>query len=113
MKSGMDKASAYIVSEIKKQAAPVSDKDIDKIRQVGAISAGGDEEAGRMIADAMAKVGGSGVISLEESQSTETEVELTEGMTLEKGYVSPYLCLDAQNPSSRSWEAANALILVT
>lgn len=66
-----------------------------------------------MIADAMAKVGGSGVISLEESQSTETEVELTEGMTLDKGYLSPYLCLDASNPDSRTWEATNPLILVT
>eukprot|EP00930_Biecheleria_cincta_P079956 TRINITY_DN679_c0_g1_i1.p1 TRINITY_DN679_c0_g1~~TRINITY_DN679_c0_g1_i1.p1 ORF type:complete len:653 (+),score=164.81 TRINITY_DN679_c0_g1_i1:135-1961(+) len=113
MKSGMEKASAYVVDKIKKEATPVSDKDIEKIRQVGAISAGGDEEAGQMIADAMAKVGGSGVISLEESQSTETEVELTEGMTLDKGYLSPYLCLDASNPDSRTWEATNPLILVT
>lgn len=66
-----------------------------------------------MIADAMAKVGGSGVISLEESQSTETEVELTEGMTLDKGYLSPYLCLDSSKPDSRNWEAANPLVLVT
>lgn len=66
-----------------------------------------------MIADAMAKVGGSGVISLEESQSTETEVELTEGMTLDKGYLSPYLCLDASKPDSRNWEATNPLVLVT
>eukprot|EP00930_Biecheleria_cincta_P079958 TRINITY_DN679_c0_g1_i3.p1 TRINITY_DN679_c0_g1~~TRINITY_DN679_c0_g1_i3.p1 ORF type:complete len:630 (+),score=163.91 TRINITY_DN679_c0_g1_i3:58-1947(+) len=113
MKSGMEKASAYVVGQIKKQASPVSDKDIEKIRQVGAISAGGDEEAGQMIADAMAKVGGSGVISLEESQSTETEVELTEGMTLDKGYLSPYLCLDASKPDSRTWEATNPLVLVT
>ncbi|CAE7203641.1 groL1 [Symbiodinium necroappetens] len=66
-----------------------------------------------MIADAMAKVGGSGVISLEESQSTTTEVELTEGMNLDKGYLSPYLCLDASNPTSRTWEANAPLVLVT
>mmetsp|Transcript_22977 Transcript_22977/g.52582 ORF Transcript_22977/g.52582 Transcript_22977/m.52582 type:complete len:639 (+) Transcript_22977:86-2002(+) len=113
LKSGMEKASRFVVEEIKKHSTEVGEKDTDKIRQVAAISAGGDEEAGQMIADAMAKVGGSGVISLEESQSTVTEVELTEGMTLDKGYVSPYLCLDASNPESRQWEASNPLVLVT
>ncbi|CAE7818190.1 groL1 [Symbiodinium sp. CCMP2592] len=113
IKSGMEKAAAYIVGQIEDMAAPVSDKDMDKIEQVGAISAGGDDEAGKMIADAMAKVGGSGVISLEESQSTTTEVELTEGMNLDKGYLSPYLCLDASNPTSRTWEANAPLVLVT
>jgi len=113
IKSGMEKAATFIVSQIKDMAAPVSDKDMEKIEQVGAISAGGDEEAGKMIADAMAKVGGSGVISLEESQSTDTEVELTEGMNLDKGYLSPYLCLDASNPTSRTWEANAPLVLVT
>jgi len=113
IKAGMEKACAMVVSKIKEVATPVGDKDSEQIRQVGTISAGGDEEAGQMIADAMAKVGGSGVISLEESQTTETEVELTEGMTLDKGYLSPYLCLDAAKPDSRSWEATNSLILVT
>ncbi|CAE6972680.1 groL1 [Symbiodinium natans] len=128
IKSGMEKAAAFVVGQIEDMAAPVSDKDMDKIEQVGAISAGGDEEAmeaamilnlvasctaGKMIADAMAKVGGSGVISLEESQSTDTEVELTEGMNLDKGYLSPYLCLDASNPTSRTWEANGPLVLVT
>merc|ERR1719230_587265 len=105
----MEKAASYVVDEIAKHSAEVGETDLDKIRQVAAISAGGDEEAGKMIADAMGKVGGSGVISLEESQSTDTEVELTEGMTLDKGSVSPYLCLDAYNPDKRQWEAANAL----
>lgn len=113
LKTGMEKAAGFVVSEIQKHAASVGEKDIEKIRQVGSISAGGDLEAGQMIADAMAKVGGSGVISLEESQSTDTEVELTEGLTIEKGYVSPYLCLDASNPESRQWEASNPLVLVT
>ncbi|CAJ1363735.1 unnamed protein product [Effrenium voratum] len=109
----MAMAAKHVVESIKKIAVPVSDSDMEKIKQVGAISAGGDEEAGQMIADAMSKVGGSGVISLEESQSTDTEVELTEGMNLDKGYLSPYLCLDASNPTSRKWESTNPLILVT
>lgn len=113
LKMGMEKACAYVVEEIQKRSTPVGETDLDKISQVASISAGGDDEAGKMIADAMAKVGGSGVISLEESQSTETEVELTEGMTLDKGYVSPYLCLDTSNPDSKQWEASNPLVLVT
>lgn len=113
LKTGMEKAAAFVVDQIKKHSTAVGEKDLEQIRQVAAISAGGDEEAGQMIADAMAKVGGSGVISLEESQSTETEVELTEGMTLDKGYLSPYLCLDASNPDLRQWEASNPLVLVT
>eukprot|EP00435_Cladocopium_sp_Y103_P005559 s3975_g1.t2 len=99
VKLGMEKAASYIVQRIEEIAVPVSDTDMQKIKQVGSISAGGDDEAGQMIADAMEKVGGSGVISLEESQSTDTEVELTEGMNLDKGYLSPYLCLDAANPT--------------
>jgi len=113
LRSGMERATRFVVGEIESHSVEVGEADTEKIRQVAAISAGGDEEAGQMIADAMQKVGGSGVISLEESQSTDTEVELTEGMTLDKGYVSPYLCLDASNPESRQWEASSALILVT
>mmetsp|Transcript_29036 Transcript_29036/g.90510 ORF Transcript_29036/g.90510 Transcript_29036/m.90510 type:complete len:604 (+) Transcript_29036:95-1906(+) len=111
IRSGMEKATQYVVGEIKKHSVEVSDQDEEKIRQVAAISAGGDEEAGQMIADAMMKVGGSGVISLEESQSTITEVELTEGMNLDKGFVSPYLVLDS--PEARQWEASNPLVLIT
>jgi len=113
IKAGMEKATQFVVEEIKKHSVEVGEKDSQKILQVAAISAGGDEEAGQMISDAMMKVGGSGVISLEESQSTDTEVELTEGMSLDKGYVSPYLCLDASNPESRQWEASNPMVLVT
>lgn len=113
LKSGMVKTTDFVVGEIQKNSTPIGEQDFDKILQVGAISAGGDEEAGKMIADAMAKVGSSGVISLEESQSTETEVELTEGMTVDKGFVSPYLCLDVSNPASKQWEASNPLVLIT
>eukprot|EP00929_Paragymnodinium_shiwhaense_P007844 TRINITY_DN111756_c0_g1_i1.p1 TRINITY_DN111756_c0_g1~~TRINITY_DN111756_c0_g1_i1.p1 ORF type:complete len:673 (+),score=222.10 TRINITY_DN111756_c0_g1_i1:75-2021(+) len=113
IKLGMEKAANYVVGKIAENSTAVGEKDLDKIKQVASISAGGDDEAGQMIADAMGQVGGSGVISLEESQSTETTVELTEGMSLEKGFVSPYLCLDASNPEMRQWEAANPLVLVT
>ncbi|CAK9104468.1 unnamed protein product [Durusdinium trenchii] len=113
IKLGMEKAASYVVKRIEEIAVSVSDTDMEKIKQVGSISAGGDDEAGQMIADAMEKVGGSGVISLEESQSTDTEVELTEGMNLDKGYLSPYLCLDAANPSRRVWESNGPLVLVT
>lgn len=113
IKTGMMKATNFVVGEIEKHSIEVGEKDGQKIMQVAAISAGGDEEAGTMISDAMMKVGGSGVISLEESQSTETEVELTEGMNLDKGYVSPYLCIDPSNPEVRQWEATNPMVLVT
>jgi len=113
LRSGMVKATEFVVGEIQQNSTPVGEQDLDKILQVGAISAGGDEQAGQMIADAMEKVGSSGVISLEESQSTETEVELTEGMNVDKGAVSPYLCLDASNPTSKQWEASNPMVLVT
>jgi chaperonin GroEL len=113
IKAGMEKAASFVVDKIKELSVPVGDKDLDQIASVAAISAGGDEEAGRMIADAMSKVGGSGVISLEDSQSTETEVELTEGMSLDKGYLSPYLVIDAANPAAKQWESNGPLVLVT
>jgi chaperonin GroEL len=113
IKGGMEKAAKFVVGKIEEHSIEVGDKDLDRIASVAAISAGGDEEAGRMIADAMSKVGASGVMSLEESQSTETEIELTEGMSLDKGYVSPYLVLDAANPAAKQWEASGALVLVT
>ncbi|CAK0857436.1 unnamed protein product [Prorocentrum cordatum] len=113
IKSGMEKASSFVVGKIQEYSVAVGDGDLDQIACVAAISAGGDTEAGQMIADAMSKVGGSGVISLEESQSTETEVELTEGMNVDKGYLSPYLVLDAANPAAKQWEANGPLVLVT
>jgi chaperonin GroEL len=65
-------------------------EDSNAITQVGTISAGNDEEVGQMIAEAMDKVGREGVISLEEGKSMTTELEVTEGMRFDKGYLSPY-----------------------
>jgi len=94
LKKGIDKASDFLVSKIKEQAKPIADS--NAIAQVGTISAGNDEEVGKMIADAMDKVGKEGVISLEEGKSMETELEVTEGMRFDKGYISPYFATDTE-----------------
>jgi len=94
LKRGVDKATAYLVEEIAKHASPVEDS--SAISQVGTISAGNDEEVGAMIAEAMDKVGREGVISLEEGKSMTTELEVTEGMRFDKGYISPYFATDTE-----------------
>jgi chaperonin GroEL len=94
LKRGIDKASEFLVTKIQEHAKPISDS--IAIAQVGTISAGNDEEVGRMIADAMDKVGKEGVISLEEGKSMTTELEVTEGMRFDKGYISPYFATDTE-----------------
>ena len=94
LKKGIDKASEFLVEKIKENAKPIADS--NAIAQVGTISAGNDEEVGKMIADAMDKVGKEGVISLEEGKSMETELEVTEGMRFDKGYISPYFATDTE-----------------
>ncbi|EAQ69454.1 chaperonin GroEL [Synechococcus sp. RS9909] len=94
LKKGIDKAADFLVGKIKEHAKPISDS--NAIAQVGTISAGNDEEVGRMIADAMDKVGKEGVISLEEGKSMTTELEVTEGMRFDKGYISPYFATDTE-----------------
>ncbi|MBF2096800.1 MAG: chaperonin GroEL, partial [Gloeomargaritaceae cyanobacterium C42_A2020_066] len=94
LKRGIDKATSFVVEKIAAHARQVEDS--KSIAQVAAISAGNDEEVGQMIADAMDKVGKEGVISLEEGKSTSTELEVTEGMRFDKGYISPYFATDAE-----------------
>ena len=94
LKKGIDKASDFLVGKIKDMAKPIADS--NAIAQVGTISAGNDDEVGKMIADAMDKVGKEGVISLEEGKSMETELEVTEGMRFDKGYISPYFATDTE-----------------
>ena len=94
LKRGIDKASEFLVKKIEELAKPITDS--KAIAQVGSISAGNDEEVGRMIADAMDKVGKEGVISLEEGKSMTTELEVTEGMRFDKGYISPYFATDTE-----------------
>ena len=94
LKRGIDQAAVFLVSKIEENAKPITDN--NSIAQVGAISAGNDEEVGKMIADAMEKVGKEGVISLEEGKSMTTELEVTEGMRFDKGYISPYFATDTE-----------------
>ncbi|MGA9377311.1 MAG: chaperonin GroEL [Phormidium sp.] len=94
IKRGIDKATNFLVEQIKQHARQV--EETKAIAQVGTISAGNDEEVGNMIAQAMDKVGKEGVISLEEGKSMTTELEITEGMRFDKGYISPYFVTDAE-----------------
>lgn len=108
IKRGIDKAIEFLVAKIQEQAQPVGDS--KAIAQVGTISAGNDQEVGDMIALAMDKVGKEGVISLEEGKSMTTELEITEGMRFEKGYISPYFVTDTERMEAALEEP---LILIT
>jgi len=108
LKRGIDKATAFLVGKIKEHAKPIEDS--KAIAQVGTISAGNDEEVGAMIAQAMDKVGKEGVISLEEGKSMVTELEVTEGMRFDKGYISPYFVTDAERMEASFEEP---LLLIT
>ena len=89
LKKGIDKAVATVVADLKKQSQPVGE-DYSKVEQVGTVSANNDAQIGKLIADAMAKVGKDGVITVEEAKGTETEVKVVEGMQFDRGYISPY-----------------------
>ncbi len=94
LRRGIEKATNYLLQEISDRASPVNDS--KAIAQVGAIASGNDAEIGAMIAEAMEKVGKEGVISLEEGNSMTTELEVTEGMLFDKGYLSPYFVTDTE-----------------
>ena len=89
LKKGIDKAVAKVVENLKAQSQPVGE-DYSKVEQVGTVSANNDAHIGKLIADAMAKVGKDGVITVEEAKGTETEVKVVEGMQFDRGYISPY-----------------------
>ena len=94
LKRGIDLAVEAIVSDLKAHAKKVTSN--DEIAQVGTISANGDSEIGRFLAEAMQKVGNEGVITVEEAKSLDTELEVVEGMQFDRGYVSPYFVTNAE-----------------
>src|SRR5213594_625555 len=93
LKRGVDLAVAAVVDDLKKNSKNVTSN--DEIAQVATISANGDAEIGRFLADAMKKVGNEGVITVEEAKSLETELDVVEGMQFDRGYVSPYFVTNA------------------
>jgi chaperonin GroEL len=94
LKRGIDIAVEAVVDEIKKRSKKVSTN--DEIEQVGTISANGEKDIGKKIAEAMKKVGNEGVITVEESKSLETELDVVEGMQFDRGYISPYFVTNAE-----------------
>ena len=94
IKRGIDKAVEAIVAELKKMAKQT--KDPNEIAQVGTISANGDETVGKLLSEAMEKVGKEGVITVEEAKSAETSLEVVEGMQFDRGYLSPYFVTDPE-----------------
>ena len=109
LKRGIDKAVAAVVDELKQQSKQVGD-DYSKVEQVGTVSANNDQYIGKLLADAMAKVGHDGVITVEEAKGTETEVKVVEGMQFDRGYISPYFMTNGDKMEA---ELNNPFILLT
>ena len=109
LKRGIDKAVGVVVEELKKLSQEVG-SDISKIEQVATISANNDNNIGKLIAEAMAKVNNEGVITVEEAKGTETHVDVVEGMQFDRGYISAYFMTDTEKMTA---ELEKPLILIT
>ena len=109
LKRGIDKAVAAVVADLKKQSQQVGG-DYSKIEQVGTVSANNEATIGKLIADAMSKVGKDGVITVEEAKGTDTEVKVVEGMQFDRGYISPYFMTNGDKMEA---ELSNPSILIT
>jgi chaperonin GroEL len=107
LKRGIDLAVEAVVADLKKNSKNVTSN--EEIAQVGTISANGDVEIGKFLADAMKKVGNEGVITVEEAKSLETELEVVEGMQFDRGYISPYFVTNAEKMRA---EMDDAYILI-
>ncbi len=108
LKRGIDKAVIAVVEHLKKQSESVGDN-ISKIEQVASISANNEESIGKLIAQAMTKVGKEGVITVEEAKGTDTTVEVVEGMQFDRGYISPYFVTNSEKMEA---ELENPYILI-
>ncbi|MFM7223488.1 MAG: chaperonin GroEL [Bacteroidota bacterium] len=108
VKRGIDKAVELVVANLSSQSQAVGN-DIKKIQQVASISANNDAEIGKLIAEAMQKVGKDGVITVEEAKGTETSIDIVEGMQFDRGYISPYF---VTNADKMECELQNPFILI-
>src|SRR5690606_10122189 len=94
LKRGIDMAVEAVVGNLKQNAKKITSN--DEVAQVGTVSANGDSAIGKMIAEAMQKVGNEGVITVEEAKTAETELDVVEGMQFDRGYLSPYFVTNAE-----------------